>query len=156
MLCFNCGEEISSDAVCCPHCGCQTYFPKSHRNPAEIETEEKKPAQKSASPKRPQPYRPPNTQQGQQRPYQRHSSPASCQNCSAVNPFHSPKKRGIAALLCLFLGCFGIHRFYVGKIGTGLLWLLTFGLFGIGTFVDLLVILFGSFRDRDGRRLAHW
>lgn len=77
-------------------------------------------------------------------------------NLFGVQSLPFPKKRGIAALLCLFLGCLGIHRFYVGKIGTGILWMLTFGLYGIGALVDLLVILCGSFRDRDGRRLARW
>ncbi len=71
---------------------------------------------------------------------------------SAVDPFHSPKRRGIAALLCLLLGCLGVHRFYVGKIGTGIVWLLTFGLYGLGVVVDLWSSLCGSFRDRDGRR----
>ena len=44
----------------------------------------------------------------------------------------------------------GIHRFYVGKIGTGLLWLCTGGFFLIGTLVDLFHILLGKFRDNTG------
>ena len=55
------------------------------------------------------------------------------------------------ALLCMFLGWLGIHRFYVGKIGTGLLMLVTLGGLGIWAFIDLLIVVCGAFRDRMGR-----
>ena len=55
-----------------------------------------------------------------------------------------------ALLLCFFLGTFGIHRFYVGKIGTGILMLLTLGGLGIWTLIDFIVIAVGSFRDKEG------
>lgn len=49
-------------------------------------------------------------------------------------------------LLCLFCGGLGVHRYYVGKIGTGILYTLTAGLFGIGYLVDFIKILCGKFR----------
>lgn len=58
-------------------------------------------------------------------------------------------------LLCLFLGILGVHRFYVGKVGTGLLYLFTGGLFGIGMLVDFIMICTMSFRDRDGNRIVY-
>lgn len=48
-----------------------------------------------------------------------------------------PIDYNVAWLLLVFLGLFGIHRFYLGKIGTGLLYLLTFGLLGLGYIYDL-------------------
>jgi hypothetical protein len=65
----------------------------------------------------------------------------------------SGRSRITTLLLCLFLGFLGAHRFYVGKIGTGFVWLLTFGVFGLGMIVDLVMIIAGTFKDIDGRRL---
>ncbi len=63
-------------------------------------------------------------------------------------------KGWILALVCFFLGELGIHRFVVGKIGTGILWLFTFGLFGIGYIVDFIMILCGTFTDKTGNRIS--
>lgn len=56
-------------------------------------------------------------------------------------------------LLCIFLGYLGIHRFYVGKKGTGIVWLLTGGCLGIGALVDLIKIICGKFTDKDGKEI---
>lgn len=68
----------------------------------------------------------------------------------------SDKSRLAAALLCWFVGVLGVHRFYVGKIGTGIAMLLTCGGLGVWALIDLIVILIGSFRDITGRRLENW
>ena len=75
-----------------------------------------------------------------------------------ANALVSPFKRVWALLFSggIFLGIGGLHRFYVGKIGTGILWLFTFGVFGIGQFIDIILILMGRFKDRYGRRLLIW
>ena len=53
-------------------------------------------------------------------------------------------------LLCLFLGTFGVHRFYTGKVGTGILMLVTIGGFGIWYLVDLILIACCAFKDKNG------
>lgn len=68
----------------------------------------------------------------------------------------SDKKRLVALLLCFFLGGLGVHRFYVGKIGTGVLQLVTFGGLGIWALIDFIMIIVGSFTDSDGNALTEW
>ena len=58
-----------------------------------------------------------------------------------------------AILLCFFLGTFGAHRFYVGKIGTGILMLLTLGGLGFWVLIDFIMIVIGNFKDSEGRDL---
>jgi TM2 domain-containing membrane protein YozV len=60
-------------------------------------------------------------------------------------------------LLCyyvFFIGVIGAHRFYVGKIGTGLLMVFTLGGLGIWTFIDLILIIVGKFKNKDGEVLS--
>jgi len=68
----------------------------------------------------------------------------------------SPKSRGVALALCLFFGVLGVHRYYVGKTGTGVIWTLTAGCCGIGWLVDIFTILAGGFYDGDGNAIRRW
>ena len=68
----------------------------------------------------------------------------------------SEKSRAVALALGMVVGPFGAHRYYVGKIGTGLLQTVTIGGLGLWWLYDMILITFGSFRDRDGRRVKYW
>ncbi len=67
----------------------------------------------------------------------------------------SEKNFVTTALLCFFLGGLGVHRFYVGKIGTGILMLLTLGGFGIWMIIDLIIIITGNFKDKNGLKIKN-
>jgi serine/threonine protein kinase len=81
-------------------------------------------------------------------------SPQSIVASAAVSPLFRSYALLFASLQ--FLGLAGMHRFYAGRTGTGIVWLLTFGLAGIGQVVDVILLLLGRFRDADGRRLLRW
>ena len=66
---------------------------------------------------------------------------------------HSEKNFVAALLLCIILGGLGVHRFYVGKIWTGILMLLTLGGLGIWTLIDIIVIATQNFKDSDGLKI---
>jgi TM2 domain-containing membrane protein YozV len=61
----------------------------------------------------------------------------------------------IALLLCIFLGGLGAHRFYAGKIGTAILMIVTLGGVGIWWLIDLITIIVGKFRDKNGNYITY-
>ena len=86
---------------------------------------------------------------------------ATCPTCGARQPGTavagaSDKKILPAAILAFFFGIFGAHRFYVGKIGTAILMILTLGGIGIWAIIDFILIVVGSFKDKDGNRITEW
>jgi len=68
----------------------------------------------------------------------------------------SPKKRSMALLLCILFGWLGLHRFYVEKHVTALLMMVTLGGFGLWYFIDFVLIIAGSFEDKEGNALLNW
>jgi hypothetical protein len=92
-----------------------------------------------------------------------HETAPTCPHCGA--PQHpvvvrresvrSEKDFAVTLLLCFFVGVFGVHRFYAGKIGTGLLQLFTFGGLGIWAFVDLIFVALGRFTDSNGLEITY-
>ncbi len=89
-----------------------------------------------------------------------------CPNCgaSAQNTYHnqthvhinfneqySDRDWLVTLILSIVLGGCGVHRFYCGKIGTGIIWFLTGGCLGIGYIIDVVTIALGNFRDINGK-----
>lgn len=126
--CPQCGAPLPAGARTCKYCG----------EPVQFQAQGQ---QQQYAPPPPPPYAQPQVIYVQQ------PVPA---------PRVSDKSRLVALLLCFFLGYLGVHRFYVGKAGTGVLWLLTLGICGIGTLVDFIMIIAGSFTDKSGLFVSNW
>lgn len=112
--CKHCGELIDDECVVCPKCGKQVEILKTDDRNIIINNSSS--ASAAAS-----------------------SSAAS----TAPTPTHNGKQcnKWTSFFLCLFLGMFGAHKFYEGKIGMGILYLFTLGLCGVGWIVDIIRIL---------------
>lgn len=137
MFCTRCGTQIPDGAAFCPGCGA----PADNSPPdPQANTGNWNRQYQSSSGQPNYGYSQPNY--GQTPPPYYGAGPR-------------PKERLVAIVLCCvgFCGLSGLHRFYTGKIGTGILWLLTGGCFLIGTIIDLISLLDGGFRDSYGNPL---
>ena len=92
------------------------------------------------------------------------SANGNCGECAAKAQAAQSVQRGqysnkdwlVTLLFSIFLGYLGIHRFYVGKIGTGILQILTLGGLGIWALIDWIMIIVGAFTDKEGNKLTQW
>jgi len=130
----------------CPRCGAQVAF--GARFCGNCQTPLNWPTQQYQPPPQ-QPAQTPQYQQQYQQPQQQASY-------SQQDALVSPKSRLAAFLLAWFLGIFGAHRFYIGKVGSGLAMLFTLGGLGIWAFVDFIMIAAGSLRDGDNLPVKKW
>ena len=84
---------------------------------------------------------------------------ASCPYCgskmNSVNPDASAKDWLTTLLLCFFLGSFGVHSFYAGKIAIGVIQLVTLGGCGIWTLIDFIMIICGKYHDSEGKVISN-
>lgn len=110
-FCKFCGEKIPERAVVCVHCGCQVEEIKHTEQPNVVINNTNTNANANIN-----------------------------ANVNAALGVYA-KNKWVAFLLCLFLGYLGAHKFYEGKVGMGILYLFTFGLFGIGWFFDCIALL---------------
>ena len=136
MFCKHCGCEISEETAVCPKCGTQredkkfcqhcgavidkdcVVCPQCGRQVAELKQQQQSIVIN-------------NTNNNQ----------SSARADVRVSANGREKNKWVAFCLCLFLGFLGAHKFYEGKVGMGILYIITFGLFCIGWIVDLIAIL---------------
>lgn len=108
----------------------------------------------------PPPQQPVQTPQYQQQYQQPQQTPQYQQQVGYSQqyamPILSPKSRLAVTLLAWFLGVFGVHRFYIGKVGTGIAMLFTLGGLGIWAFIDFIAAAAGSLRDGDNLPIKKW
>lgn len=125
-FCTHCGSQIEDNMKFCPKCGA--------KQDGTIEAEVVNDSYKGGS-------------------FQNNVSQDLKDAAKFTSDNISPCSRTIAAVLAFFLGGFGIHRFYVGKITSGVFMLIFFWTFipAIIAFIDFILILCGQFKDGQGR-----
>ena len=145
MQCQKCGAEVKGKF--CEYCGCE--LPKNGPDTINYDSSSNTTIinnyyqTSSAQPT----YTPPVS------PAPAYNQPVYNQptfNHPTYTQLISSKSKTSALVLCILFGFFGVHHFYVGKKGMGILYLFTMGLFGIGWLIDIILIAMGSFKDSQG------
>lgn len=126
MKCPNCGAPRKADDCCCAYC--KVAFDAAHAGRQEVHIH----------------YHQERSQEKQ----------VHVEHIYTAVEKRSSRSRLAALLLCFFLGLFGAHKFYLGRFGLGLVYLLTQGLFGVGWLIDMIVLLAGHPRDKQGLPLT--
>jgi TM2 domain-containing membrane protein YozV len=129
MFCRNCGKELIGTPEICINCGAKPLVGSSFCHNCGAKT-----------------------------------SPTAefCTKCGAklgvktLDTNISEKSRLAVTLLAWFLGQFGIHRFYLGKIGTGILMIITAGGLGIWQIIDFIYAVTGNMKDKEGKLIKNW
>lgn len=134
MVCQKCGVEIENGELTCPQCGALQNGAKFCKHCGEAidkdcvicpkcgkQVEELKSEQPSV--------------------VINNSNNNTNSNVNINGRMGREKNKWVAVLLCFFLGGIGVHKFYEGKIGMGILYIFTLGLFGIGWLIDFIVLL---------------
>lgn len=121
MVCKNCGANVGSEYRLCPYCRSELEYPENKAAPQPIIIQN---VINNVNPINSTPY--------------------------VVYERHSKKDKSVALILCVVLGMLGGHCFYAGKIGMGILYLFTCGLFGFGWIVDIIRIATGAYKDSKG------
>ena len=111
-FCKHCGGKIPQDAVLCTLCGRQVEQLAGSQNNAPNVT------------------------------INNANSNINTNTSPSNHNMAKSKNKWVALLLCFFFGVLGVHKFYEGKILLGILYIFTMGLFGIGVFIDFIILLF--------------
>ena len=116
IFCSKCGKDIDKDAIVCPACGVPTTnFQQQQQQQAPA------PINVTVS----------NV----------NTNTNTNTNMMGMAGFGKPKNKWVALLLCIFLGYFGAHKFYEGRILMGIIYMFTVGLFFVGVVIDFFVLL---------------
>lgn len=129
MQCKHCGAEVGSEYRLCPYCRTELEYPTQNQNngggqPTIIVQ---------------------NVISNENAVSNRNNVGYAVRSVAC-----SPKSKKLTLILAIALGFFGIHRFYVGKVGSGIVWLFTGGGFFFGYIYDIIKVLSGTFKDGNG------
>ncbi|MDR2199894.1 MAG: TM2 domain-containing protein [Deltaproteobacteria bacterium] len=169
-ICEYCSAVVDDAAGICPNCNSSAFRPgPSSGAPQHVTYNINYGAHHGAHPGYPPPQVPPGPYGAQvppyQPPYQQPYQQPATHPYGMFVPARSPKSRLAALLLCFFLGWLGIHRFYAGKVGTGIVqilltlfsWTVIAGvILGIWIIIDFVVICCGTFKDSHDLPITEW